>query len=150
PKRERQLWPWPIWRSHRPWRVDSSTSRPTNIRLSGAFAVHSSSIIYIMRMTEYGPPGSGPGFHHHRKPLLTLGCGCVRLDDDQGRAAPHCVVQMDHILRKHPHAAAGYGMTDGPLVRIAVDAIQRVGIALMDIESARAHGIVRTRLHAVA
>src|SRR5690606_34682649 len=54
------------------------------------------------------------------------------------------------VLREQADAAAGDGAADGVLVRIAVDAIERVHIALVDVEGARAHRIVGTGRHALA
>src|SRR4051812_47820166 len=75
-----------------------------------------------------------------------LACGLDALADDDLRVQGNSVVKVDDVDVAHPDAARGHRMAD--LLRLvrAVDAIERVLVALVKVERARAERVVRAAL----
>src|SRR5690606_15295223 len=69
-------------------------------------------------------------------------------DDDERTAFTHVVVEVDDVLVDHADTAGRHGPADGPDIRIAVDAIDRVPVAFVNVERACAQRIVQSRIHA--
>src|ERR1700721_2284956 len=69
-------------------------------------------------------------------------------EDDDGRALLHPIKEIDDILVGHADAAGRYGLTDIFRLVGAVDAIQGVLVALVEVERPRAQRISRTSWNA--
>src|SRR5579859_3159214 len=71
-----------------------------------------------------------------------------REHDDFG-ADRRAIVQIDHIFVAHANAAGGHVMADSVGLIGAVNAVERVDLALPQIECARAERIIGPAMHAV-
>src|SRR5215207_553546 len=69
------------------------------------------------------------------------------LPDDHLRAGLHAIVEVDHVDVAHADAAGRHGPADGLRLVGAVDAIQGVAVALVEIERAGAHRVARPAAH---
>src|ERR1043166_6137246 len=62
----------------------------------------------------------------------------------------HALVEVDHVLIDHADAAGGDAAADGPGLGGAVDAVERVLVALPQIKRARAERVAGSARHADA
>ncbi len=69
-------------------------------------------------------------------------------DDDDLAAVPNIVRQMNDILIEHANAAGGDSLADRLEFGIAVDAIDRIPVAFVNVERARSERIVEAGRHA--
>src|SRR5829696_3817359 len=71
----------------------------------------------------------------------------LSLPDDHLRAGFDAIVEVDHVDVAHADAAGRHGPADGLRLVGAVDAIQGVAVALVEIERAGAHWVARPAAH---
>src|SRR5690606_31391033 len=85
--------------------------------------------------------------HGPERVLRRQGLGAA--EHDHLGAERHAVVEVDDVLVEEPDAAARYGAPDAARVRRAVQAIERLLLALVKIERACPERIVEAAFHAV-
>ena len=85
-----------------------------------------------------------------RRPRPPLFPQSVRRKHHDPRTDRRALVKVDHILVDHADATGGNARTDGPRFDGAVDAIERVLIALPEVHGAGTERVARASMHAEA